>query len=84
MQPIHELIKRIQYDSNFGKGNFVIGFYDRLEERIIRMPLREIYFEPEGHFLFYFTDEEGIEHNVPFHRIKSVYKDDKLIWHRGH
>jgi len=84
MQPIHELLKRIQWDSEFGKGEFELGFYDRVEANIIRMPFREIKFVPGDHYLFHYVDEEDEEHSVPFHRIKAVYKNGELIWHREH
>lgn len=84
MQPIHELLKRIQWDSEFGKGEFELGFYDRVEANIIRMPFREITFELGDHYLFHYVDEEDEEHSVPFHRIKAVYKNGELIWHREH
>ena len=82
MQPIHELIKRIQWDSDFGKGDFELGFYDRIDEKIIRIPFRDIHFLPSNHDLFYFIDNEGQEHSIPFHRIKAVYKNGERIWER--
>lgn len=84
MQPVHELLNRIHWDPEFGKGEFEIGFLDKLEERIIRLPMREIVFEPGEHYFFRYLDEEGIMHNVPLHRIKQVYKNGELIWHREH
>jgi uncharacterized protein (UPF0248 family) len=57
MQQIHELLNRIHWDEEFGKGNFELGFLDHVEEKIIRLP---------------------------FHRIKTVYKNGELIWHREH
>ena len=82
--PIHELLNRIRWDREFGQGNFVIGYYDRVEDRIIRVPLREIFFEPEDHFSFDLIDHDGVLHRIPLHRIKEVYKDEVLIWHREH
>ena len=84
MQPIHELINRIHWDEEFGKGDFELGFLDRVEERIIRLPFRNIVFMPGDHYFFHYMDEDGTEHNVPFHRIKTVYKNGVLIWHREH
>lgn len=83
MQPIHELLNRIHWDPEFGKGKFELDFLDRLESTLIRLPFREIVFEPGGHFFFHYIDEEGVEHSVPFHRIRSVYKNGERIWHRG-
>jgi uncharacterized protein (UPF0248 family) len=84
MIPIHELLSRIRWDKEFGRGDFVIGYYDRIEDRIIRVPMREISFEPGDHFDFELTDREGVLHSIPLHRIKEVRKDGELIWHREH
>ena len=82
MMPIQDLLNRIRWDSVFAEGDFVIGFYDRLEKPVIRLQLKEVWFEEDDHFDFYFMDEEGEVHSVPFHRVTDVYKDDELIWHR--
>jgi uncharacterized protein (UPF0248 family) len=84
LTPIHELLNRIRWDREFGQGNFVIGYYDRVEDRINRVPLREIFFEPDNHFSFDLIDHGGELHSIPLHRIKEVYKDEVLIWHREH
>ena len=84
MTPIHELLKRIRWDKEFGRGDFRIGYYDRVEERLIQVALQEIFFEPDDHFSFDLIDEEGVLHSIPLHRIKEVYKDGELIWHREH
>ena len=52
MIPIHELLSRIRWDETFGQADFIIGYYDRVEDRIIRVPLRELYFEADDHFAF--------------------------------
>jgi len=40
MLPIHELLNRIRWDKEFGRGDFRIGYYDSIEDRLIRVPLR--------------------------------------------
>jgi len=82
--PIHELLSRIRWDRQFGEGSFVIGYYDRLEDGIIRVPLRELFFQPDNHFAFDLIDNDGMLHSIPLHRIREVYKDGKLIWQRAH
>jgi len=84
MIPIHELLNRIHWDKEFGRGDFVIGYYDRVADRIVHIPLREIVFEPGDHFSFELLDHDGVLHSIPLHRIKEVYKDKELIWHREH
>ena len=84
MQTIRELLDRIRWDKDFGQGEFEIGFLDHVEDKIIRLPIRELTFVPGDHFFFHYLDENGEAHNVPLHRIKSVYKNAELIWHREH
>lgn len=84
MIPIQDILTRIRWDHEFAKGDFVIGYYDRVEDHIIKVPLREVYFDPDDHFDFQVLDNEGELYTVPFHRIKEVYKDGQLIWHREH
>jgi len=88
--PIRELLNRIRWDPEFGKGDFVVGYYDRVEDRILRVPISELRFDPEDHFAVevaaadgeFHTDGEF--HSVPLHRVKEVYKDGELIWRREH
>ena len=83
MIPIHELLNRIRWDVEFGKGDFTIGYYDRVEDKIIRVPLARVNLQAGQHFSFIVTDPDGYAHEVPFHRVREVYKDGKRIWHRG-
>jgi len=82
MQPIHELLNRIRWDPNWQGGRFEIGYYDRLREEVIRVPLKELHFSGDDGFEFQLRDEEGELHHIPLHRIKAVYRDGLLIWHR--
>ena len=84
MIPIHEVLSRIHWDRQFGEGDFVIGYYDRVEDAVIRVPMRELFFRPDDHFAFDLIDQDGVLHSVPLHRIREVYRNDKLIWHRAH
>jgi uncharacterized protein (UPF0248 family) len=84
MQPIHELLNRIHWDAEFGRGEFELWFLDHAEAQLTKLPFSELTFFPGDHYFFHYLDEEGAEHSVPFHRIKSVYKNGELIWHREH
>ena len=84
MIPIHELLNRIRWDRAFSEGEFSIGYYDRLKAEIIIIPLDKAIFDKEDHFNFSFVDETGEVHTIPLHRIKQVYKNGELIWHREH
>jgi uncharacterized protein (UPF0248 family) len=82
MIPIHELLNRIRWDSEFARGEFEIGYLDRVEDRILRVPLREIEFLADNREMFRLIDAEGQAHHIPFHRVRELYKDGRLIWHR--
>ena len=84
MQPIQELLNRILWDKEFSNNDFSIGYYDRLENKMIHVPFQSLYFDEEDHFSFQIVDENGETHNIPFHRVKELYKNGELIWSRQH
>lgn len=84
MIPIHELLSRIRWDPEFGRGEFKIGYLDHVRGGLVYVPLAELREPEEGHFSFEVTDEEGVVHSVPYHRVKEVWKDGVLIWRRLH
>ena len=83
MAPIHELLNRIRWDPGFARGSFQLGYYDRAENRVILVPLKEVSFPAESPQTFQLADAEGQIHRIPFHRVREVYKDSQRIWHRG-
>lgn len=84
MIPLHELLSRIYWDPEFGRGEFRIGYVDHLRDELVYVPFHEMRQEEGSHFSFEVTDEEGIVHSVPYHRVREVWKDGTLIWHREH
>jgi uncharacterized protein (UPF0248 family) len=82
MIPIHELLNRIRWDSEFSHGDFRLGYYDRAEGRIILVPFKEVSFPAASPQTFQLTDAEGQSHRIPFHRVREVYRDSQRIWHR--
>jgi uncharacterized protein (UPF0248 family) len=83
MQTIQELLNRICWDTEFSRGSFEIGYFDRIEHRIVRLPLQQTTFDPDSHFFFQFISNDGITHSVPLHRIRVVYKNGVCIWQRN-
>ena len=59
MVPIQKLLNRIRWDRGFGRGDFEIGYYDRIEKRLIRAPFTQLRFDPEDHFAFEISDAWG-------------------------
>ena len=82
MRPIHELLNRIHWDTEFGKAEFELWFLDHMKAQLVKLPFHKITFVPGDHYFFHYLDEEGEEHSVPFHRIRAVYKNGKRIWFR--
>ena len=82
MIPIQQLLNKIQWDREFGRARFEIGYLDHVEQRIIRIPLTRIHFEHGNRFFFQLEDEMGEAMEIPFHRIRQVYRNGTLVWHR--
>jgi len=81
MIPIHELLARIRWDPEFGRGRFEIAYFDREKKRLVRLPLERV--RMSDHFGFEALEADGSLHNVPYHRVREVWHDGQLIWSRG-
>ncbi len=82
MIPTQDLLNRIRWDPEFAHGDFQLGYYDRAEDRILLVPLKELTFPGDSPHTFQLTDLEGQVHRIPFHRVREVYKNSQRIWHR--
>lgn len=82
--PLHELLSRIRWDPEFGRGEFELGYVDHVRRRLVYVALNEVREEADNHFCFEVTDEDGVAHTVPYHRVKEVWKNGELIWRRAH
>ena len=82
MIPIQDLLHRIQWDTAFAKAAFMIGYYDRVEGKIILVPFRRVHLARGEHFSFDVEMDEGGTCMVPFHRVREVWRNGELIWKR--
>lgn len=82
MIPLQDLLHRIRWDPEFGRGEFILGYYDRVERRILLVPLQEIEFPSGCPGVLERVDPEGRTHTLPLHRVREVYKNGELIWRR--
>jgi uncharacterized protein (UPF0248 family) len=82
MLPLDQLLHRIKWDPEFGRGEFALGYYDRVlgEETIV--PFASVMLDAQRRDTFTFTDQDGIAHHIPMHRVRAVYKDGATIWRR--
>jgi uncharacterized protein (UPF0248 family) len=81
MTPIHDLLHRIQWDPEYGRGAFEIGYWDRIARRVVRVPLSQVRIG-HGQFGFDAVENDGSLHHVPLHRVRAVWRDGVLIWQR--
>jgi uncharacterized protein (UPF0248 family) len=82
MIPIHRLLARIRWDRRFGAARFALGYFDRVERRIVVVPFEAVRFPTQAPGTFEIDDEAGETHRIPFHRVRCVWRDDRLIWQR--
>ena len=82
MIPIHTLLARIRWDPHFGRGRWEIAYLDRVRAGLVRVPLEEVRTRAHIGFVFEVTDEDGITRSVPYHRVRMVWRDGKLVWSR--
>lgn len=82
MIPIQDLLHRMQWDPEFGKADFEIGYFDRVTGKIVRVPFRHVRFEKGEHFAFEAVEADGSVHTVPLHRVREVWRNGELIWQR--
>jgi uncharacterized protein (UPF0248 family) len=82
MQPLHELLHRIKWDVEFGKGEFALGYCDRVVHATNIISFASISLDSQRPDTFSFHDENGIVHHIPLHRVRTVYKNGVVIWQR--
>ncbi len=81
METIRELLNRIRWDDEFGKGVFEVGIYDRVADAVDFHPLEELQMEAGNHFSFTICVDGEIL-TIPFHRIREVRRNGLAIWKR--
>ena len=82
MLTAQEILNQIRWDERLTADAFVIGFYDRVEDKIIKVAFSEIRFPEDHHFQFEIIDDEGELRSIPYHRVREIYRNGQLIWHR--
>ena len=83
MITIRSLLDRIRWDPEFGRVAFAIGYYDRVERKIVSVSFARIRLEAGNRFSFAAVEEDGSVHEVPFHRVREVHRNGVLIWQRA-
>ena len=81
METIQQLLNRIHWDEEFGRGDFEVGIYDRVADAVELHPLDDLHMEKGNHFSFTICIG-GEVLAIPFHRIREVRKNGETIWKR--
>jgi len=82
MITIRALFNRIRWDRAYSQGKFAIGYYDRVEDRVIVVAFDEVWFDPDDRFAMQVATADGQVHSIPLHRVCLVYRNGELIWER--
>jgi len=80
--PVQDLLHRIRWDPAFGRGRFEIAYVDHQAGELARVSLDDVRLVPGEPFGAEVTGADGVERFIPFHRIREVYRDGRLIWSR--
>ena len=83
MQPIHKLLSRIRWDPRFRAGRFALGYLDHVAGRVVLVPFESIRFPAETPGRFEIRDADGNPQRIPFHRVRRVYRNGRVIWQRN-
>ena len=83
MIPIQALISRIRHDPAFGRGRWEIAYLDRSLASLVRLPFEAVSTRAHIGFVFDVVDEEGVERSIPYHRVRQVWHDGKVVWSRS-
>jgi len=81
--PIQALISRIRHDPAYGRGRWEIAYLDRTLDSLVRLPFDAVNTRAHIGFVFDVVDEEGVERSIPYHRVRQVFRDGKLVWSRS-
>ena len=82
MIPIIEFLNKIKWDKSLSEEEYSVGYLDRTTNKIIQIRFTDMIIDPNDKFSFKIVDKKGREHNIPFHRIRLVYRKDEVVWNR--
>jgi uncharacterized protein (UPF0248 family) len=82
MKPVQEMLSRIRWDPDWANDEFTIGYYDRVERRIVIVAFKDIRFPQDDHFSFELVGQSSEAHSIPYHRVRVIYRSGRLIWTR--
>ncbi len=82
MTPIHELLARIRWDSDFGRGQFMLGYLDHDSDELRYVPFKDAQPDPDNASMLDLIGECGELLSLPLHRIYQVLRNGESVWQR--
>ena len=80
MIPIRDLLNKIKWDPKETPGNYVLYYYDRIENSLKEIRFKDI---KEISERFMLVEIDGKEADIPLHRIKKVVRNGTVVWERN-
>ncbi|MEM7819895.1 MAG: DUF504 domain-containing protein [Candidatus Aenigmatarchaeota archaeon] len=60
MKPIHEIINKIKWGKRENINDYIVGYFDRIENKILEIPLKELKCEIPLHRIRYLKKKNKI------------------------
>jgi len=76
---IRDLLNKIKWDPKETPGDYFLYYYDRVEKSLKKIEFRNIKEISEN---FMLVEKDGIEAEIPLHRIKKVVRKGTVVWER--
>jgi len=79
MKPAKEIIDKIMFSNQYDKSKVILGFWDRSAGKIYCKEFSDI-LSRDAFGIDFETEYKVV--SIPYHRLRQVKYDDKIIWER--
>lgn len=80
MKPVKDVLNKILWDAREKPQDYTIGYYDRVQDKIIEIPFTDITRLEEG---FMILMRKGEETMIPLHRVRTIKRNNEQVWSRS-
>ncbi|MEM3127248.1 MAG: DUF504 domain-containing protein [Candidatus Woesearchaeota archaeon] len=80
MTTIKELINKIKYDKREKPEDYVLYYFDRIQNKLIPLKYIDILRVEEDSMI---VMKDGKETAIPLHRVREVRKKEEIVWKRS-
>ncbi len=81
--PVRQTLNRIRWDKEFSRGRFELGLFDRRSDALQRVAFEGLFFPRDAGEVFELVDSSGRFHRIPFHRVREIFRNGRIIWSRS-